>query len=340
MSSPPVPPAPDRPWLEELPKVELHLHLEGAIPLPALWELVVQHGGDPDVPDFAALEARFAYRDFPHFLRVWSWKTRFLREPADFAFAAEAVARDLARQRVLHAELFFSPPDFAATGLGAGRIAEALRAGLDRVPELSALLVADLVRDAGPAAAMRTLAEVAELGALGVVGVGLGGSEHEFPARWFADVFADARRRGLRTSCHAGEAAGPESVREALELLAVDRVGHGTRAAEDPALVDELARRGTPLELCPLSNVRTGAIRELAAHPVRAWFDRGLRLSVSTDDPAMFHTSLAGEFAALREAHGFARDEIRALVRMAAEDCWLDGDAKRALLARLEAESG
>jgi adenosine deaminase len=321
----------DRAWLAALPKVELHLHLEGAIPLPTLWTLAEKYGGDPATPSLEALQARFAYRDFAHFIDTWVWKNRFLREAEDFTLAAEAVARHLSAQGHVYVEAFCSPPDFAASGLEPQEILGALRRGLDRVPQLRVALVPDLVRDFGPRRAARTLAQVAECADLGVIGIGLGGSEADFPPALFTEVFAEARRRGLRTSCHAGEAAGADSVRQALELLQVDRIGHATRAVEDRGLVDELVRRGTGLELCPLSNVRTGVIPSLAEHPIRRYLELGARLSVNTDDPAMFHTSLAGEYGALMELFCLDRAAIRALVESAIAISWLP-DAEQALL--------
>jgi adenosine deaminase len=322
-----------RAWLDRIPKVELHVHLEGAIPLDALWTLVRKYGGDPAVPDRAALERRFTYRDFPHFLDMWVWKNRFLREYEDFSFIAESAARDFAAQRIHYAEVFFSAPDFADLGLRTGDLAAAIRAGLDRVPAVEIALVADLVRDFGPAAADITLSEAAELRGLGVIGIGLGGSEQEFPPGPFAPVFERARRLGLRTTVHAGEGAGPDSVREALLRLRPDRIGHATRAAEDPGLLEELAASRVPLELCPVSNVRTGIVASLAAHPVRRYFERGLELSVNTDDPWMFGTRLADEFRLLGEVFGFTPAEIRSLILQAIGSSWLSEARKREMAA-------
>jgi len=326
-------PLSDAQWCAALPKVELHVHLEGAIPLDALWALIEKYGGDPAVPDRAALRRRFVYRDFPHFIETWVWKNRFLREAEDFTFSAEAVARDLRAQGHLYVEAFCSPPDFARTGLTPQQILAALRRGLDRVPELPVALIPDLVRDGGPERAARSLEQVAECRELGVIGIGLGGSEAEFPPELFAAVFERARRLDLHTSCHAGEAAGPASVRGALEVLRVERIGHATRAAEDPALVDELLRRGVALELCPLSNLRTGVVASLAAHPALNWLRRGLRVSLNTDDPALFHTSLAGEFEALLGL-GATRAEVLEFLRRALDSCWLPADGRRELAAR------
>ncbi len=259
-------------WFDRVPKVELHLHLEGAIPLPAMWELIGKYGGDPSVPDFKTLQGRFEFRDFSHFIQVWVWHCGFLREYEDFSIIAEAVARSLAAQNVRYAESFYSPTDFRAHGLSVQGTTAAIRKGLDRVPEIQVALVADLVRDMGPERAARTLAEVNEVKEMGVAGIGIGGSEQDFPPEPFEPVYQEARRLDLHTSAHAGEAAGAGSIWGAINSLRVERIGHGTRAEEDPSLLDYLARRGLPLEMCPLSNVRTGVVPSLLAHPIRRFF--------------------------------------------------------------------
>lgn len=324
-------------WLERLPKVELHLHLEGAIPLETLWQLVQKYGGDPATPTPDALREKFRFRNFPHFIETWVWKNQFLREYADFTLIAEAVARDLARQHVLYAEVFFSPPDFAAQGLEPQRLAEAIRDGLERAPEIEIALIADLVRDFGPERAARTLEAIAEVRDQGIVGIGLGGSEQAHPPAPFAEVYARARALGFHTTAHAGEAAGAASVWGALRDLRVERVGHGTRAEEDPALLDYLAERGIPLELCPLSNVRTGVTPDVGQHPARRYFDRGLRVTINTDDPQMFGNSLAEEYLALMTELAFTPEEILALVRNGIEAAWLAPEGKARLRAEVEA---
>ena len=327
-------------WFDRVPKVELHLHLEGAIPLPALWELIEKYGGDPEVPDPAALERRFEYRDFPHFIDTWLWKNEFLRELDDFTFIAEAVARDLERQNVRYVEAFYSPPDFAHHGLGPQRLTEAIREGLSRVSGIEVALVADLVRNYGPEQGARTLAEVREVKELGVVGIGIGGSEEQFPPEPYEAVFEQARRAGFRTSAHAGEAAGAGSVWGAVRRLRVDRVGHGTRAGEDEALLDYLAEHRIALEMCPLSNVRTGVVPSIDDHPVRRYFERGIPVTVNTDDPKMFGNSLAEEYRLLEERLRFSRREIRGLVESAVRVSWLEEPRQRQLLASLEADPG
>ncbi len=319
-------------WFEQTPKVELHLHLEGAIPHAALWQLIQKYGGDPSVPDQPALERKFEYRDFPHFIDTWVWKNQFLREYEDFTFIAAAVARDLAQQNIRYAEVFYSPPDFARHGLQTGQLTEAIRAGLARVPDIEIALVADLVRDFGPQRAARTLAEVSEVHNLGVIGVTIGGSEQDWPPELFAAVYEEARRLGFHTSAHAGEAAGAESVWGAIRTLRVERIGHGTRAYEDESLLDYLTEHCIPLEVCPVSNLRTGVVRSLDEHPVRRYFQRGIVVTINTDDPKMFGNSLAGEFRLLEERLGFSRDDIRTLILQGIQASWLPQDRKQKLI--------
>ena len=318
-------------WFEQIPKVELHVHLEGAIPYAALWELMQKYGGDPAVPNLAALQHKFAYRDFPHFIETWIWKNQFLREYEDFTFIAEAVARDMARQNIRYVEAFFSTPDFAQYGLQTQKLAEAIRAGLNRVPQIEVMLVADLVRDFGPEKAAITLAEINEVQALGVIGITIGGSEQVYPPEPFKQVYEQARKFGLHTSAHAGEAAGAESIWGAIRHLGVERIGHGTRAAEDEHLLDYLAEEGIPLEVCPLSNVRTGVVNSIEEHPVRRYFEHGLMMSINTDDPKMFGNSLAEEYRLLVEKLGFEPDEIRMLILQGILAAWLPQGKKQKL---------
>lgn len=325
-------------WLEKVPKVELHVHLEGAIPHDALWELILKYGGDPTCPDRESLRKKLDYRDFPHFIDTWVWKNNFLREYDDFTLIAEAAARAFADQNILYVEAFYSPGDFARHGLETQPITQAIRKGLARIPEVTVQLVADLIRDFGPERAAVTLAEVNEVRDCGVIGVGIGGSEHEFPPEPFADVYEEARRLGFHTSAHAGEAAGPESVWGAIRALQVDRIGHGTRAIEDAELVDYLSESQVPVELNPISNVCTGVVESVADHPIRHYFDRGLLVCVNTDDPKMFHNSLADEFWQLHTQLKFTADDVRQLTLNGIEASWLSDVEKRELSERFQSD--
>ena len=315
-------------WYERVPKVELHLHLEGAIPYDVLWEIVQKYGGDPQVPDRTTLLQKFEYKDFPHFIETWIWKNEFLREYDDFTLFSEAVARDLASQNIKYVEAFYSPSGYAHLGLQTQKITEAIRLGLRQVPEIEVALIADVIRDMGPESAAVTLAEVNEAREFGVIGIGMGGRELEFPPEPFEKVFAEARQLGFHVTAHAGEAAGAESIWGALRTLRVERIGHGVRAGEDEKLLDTLAETQIPLELCPLSNVRTGVVKSMAEHPARMLFERGLFITINTDDPKMFGNSLAEEYQLLEECLGFSRQELCSLILQGISASWMPAGKK------------
>jgi adenosine deaminase len=316
----------------EIPKVELHLHLEGAIPLTALWEIIQKYGGDPEIPDVVALEKKFRYRDFPHFIDTWQWKNGYLRQYEDFTYIAAAVAEDLTRQNIRYVEAFYSPGDFALHGVEPQRLTEAIRQGLDKYKEsIQVNLIADLVRDYGPERGMAWLREISEVQDLGVIGIGIGGSEQKFPPEPYKEVYEEARRLGFRTSAHAGEAAGPESIWGAVRSLRVDRVGHGTRAVEDPSLVSFLKEKQIPVEMCPISNLRTGVVSRLEEHPIKRFYEEGLLVFVNTDDPKMFNTSMEDELEALVDKLGFERADILQLIDNAVRSAWCDEETKNKL---------
>ncbi len=325
-------------WYSKLPKVELHVHLEGAIPHGALFDLIQKYGGDPSVPDAAALARRFEFKDFAQFMEAWSWKNRFLREYEDFSHIAELTAQNMASQNIRYAEMFFSPSLFIRHGLEIQELTQAVRMGLSRIPKIEVALIADLVRDSGPESEMTTLKRLNEVKDVGVIGIGIGGSEHEFPPEPFKSLYEEARLMGFRTTAHAGEAAGSESIWGAIRHLQVDRIGHGTRAREDPELLDYLQEHRIPLELCPMSNVRTGVVSDITEHPIREYFERGLVISVNTDDPTMFGTALDREYELLAQECGFTRQEMCRLILLGIESSWLSEDRKKLLVASFEKE--
>jgi adenosine deaminase len=316
---------------KKLPKIELHVHLEGAIPHQALFDLIQKYGGDPSVPNLDALKKRFKVKNFPQFIETWSWKNGFLREYGDFTFIAEMVARDLAGQNIKYVELFFSPSLFKRNKLAVQELTRAVRKGLSKVPEIDISLVADLVRDYGCKAEIEVLEELKEVRELGVIGIGLGGSEHKFPPESFAPLFRKAGKLGFHTTAHAGEAAGAQSIWGVIKHLKVERIGHGTRTFEDPDLVRYLIDHRIPLEMCPLSNVRTGVVPSISVHPIRNYFKEGILVSVNTDDPKMFDTSLAEEYRVLVQEGGFSKKEICDLILLAVKSSWLPEERKKSL---------
>ena len=326
-------------WFRQLPKVELHVHLEGAIPHRALFDLILKYGGDETLPNVTALEKRFEYKNFDQFIEAWSWKNKFLREYEDFTFIAELTARDMASQNIRYAEMFFSPSLFNRHGLEVQELTSAIRLGLSRVPEIEISLVADLVRDYGPDSEIKTLKRIYEVKDEGVIGIGIGGSEQKFPPEPFKLLFEQARKMGFHLTAHAGEAAGPKSIWGAVKHLQVERIGHGTRAHEDPRLLDYLHEHSIPLELCPMSNVRTGIVSALVEHPIRKYFELGLKVSVNTDDPKMFDTALDKEFELLISRCGFKRADICRLILLSLESSWLSNDRKKAMASSFEKDS-
>ncbi len=323
-------------WYEAIPKVELHVHLEGAIPPEALFELIKKYGGYSGIRNISELERHFVYSNFSHFIELWSWKNGFLRDYQDFTFIAEMVARDLKQQNVVYAEMFYSPSAFTHIGLSVQYLTQAVRDGLDRVPDIDIVLIADFVRDDGPEVALVTLDALSEVRQYGVCGIGIGGSEHAFPARPFARLFQTARNRGFHLNAHAGEAAGAESIWSAIRDLGVERIGHGTRAYEDPELVEYLASSKIPLEMCPVSNVRTRVVADLHEHPIRRFMEAGVIVTANSDDPKMFQTSLSQEYRSLAEECGWTKEEITLLIRNAIQSSWATQQRKSVLLQQLD----
>jgi adenosine deaminase len=324
--------------LRAAPKVELHLHLDGAMAVPWLLDRV---GRRPDagVATLEALRARLAFRTFDEFIERWVWKCGFLDRYEDFESLAESVLGDLAQLGVVHVEPSISPGDYVkASGLEATGIVEAVLRGIERATrahDITCGLVVDLIRNHGPATAARRLEEVTPYRGQGVVAVGLGGSEVEYPPGPFGEVYAEAARRGFHRTAHAGEVGGPDSVREALDRLGVDRVDHGIRAVEDPALVVRLAREAIPLTVCPTSNVRTGAVASHALHPLRRLYDAGVRVTVNSDDPTFFGASVLDELELCLTTLGFTPGELAVLTEHAAGAAFLDAAGTARLLARV-----
>jgi adenosine deaminase len=327
----------DRAFLERMPKVELHIHLEGAIPAETLAHLAAKYGhrldGDPGWP---VLRDR-VFRGFPDFVAAWTLISSCLREAEDYELIAEAAGRALVRHHIRYAEFLFSPTLDAVKPIGPQRIVEAVAAGLARHrPGLEFRLVADAVRDNGPAEALRLAEDLTEMRHPMVAGLGLGGSEAGHPPGPFAAAFERVRRAGLRTEAHAGETAGPDSIREALDVLRVERISHGVRAAEDPRLLDRLARGRIPLAMCPTSNLRLGVVARAEGHPAAVFLRRGLAVHLATDDPVVFGCDLAGEFALLDDACGLTEDEVRLLLFNAVAAAWCGDEVKSRLRAEID----
>ena len=279
------------------PKVELHVHLEGTVRAPTLKQIAKRN--DYPLPD--DLESLYAFRDFRHFIEVWILTTNALQTAEDFRQMVVDYSAEAASHGAVYLEGIFSPAERVRRGVSWQVAFEGVCDGAQQARELHGVevrLTPDIPRGFTQEEARATVEWAARYRDRGVVAVGLGGLEAEYPPEPYADVFALARTLGLGSVPHAGEVAGAASVRGALEALGADRLRHGIRAEEDPGLVRELADRGTVLDVCPLSNLRTGAVSTLADHPLPRLVAAGVRCSISTDDPAMFDTDLTRDYEA------------------------------------------
>jgi len=318
-------------FLEGMPKTELHIHLEGSIPINAMWELVQKYNGTGEVKNIEELKNRFNYTDFPHFIETWRWKNKFIMEYEDFALIAEEFAKDMIAQNIKYTEVFYSPPDHKPKNLGTQKITEAVRKGFEPYKDKVKInLVADLVRDNGPENALVTLNEINEVKHMGVIGIGIGGSEQDHPPEAFASVYQKARELGFRTSAHAGEAAGSESIWGVLKELNAERIGHGTRAFEDEKLVAHLIEKQIPVEMCPISNVRTGVVKNILEHPLKDYYKKGMNVFLNTDDPKMFNNTMVDEYSAFIEM-GFGLSDAEKLAMNAIASAWCTEEVKQSL---------
>lgn len=290
--------------LRTLRKAELHLHLEGSVEPRTLLEL------EPDLT-LDEVEERYRYENFHGFLAAFKWVNSFLTGPRQFAQITRRLLDSLAAQGVAYAEINVSAGVLLWRNLPLDEIFPAIAGAASEGP-MPVRFIFDAVRQFGLEHVWATARQAVKHRGLGVVGFGVGGDEVNGPVEQFREVFDYARANGLRLAPHAGETAGPGSVWAALECGA-ERIGHGIRAMEDPVLVKHLRERDIPLEICISSNVRTGAVGSLREHPVRRLFDAGVPIVLNSDDPAMFHTTLVGEYELARREFGFGDEELRLL---------------------------
>jgi len=326
-------------FIRNLPKAELHLHLEGAIAPETLFELARNHGQTltpEDLPRF------YNYTDFTGFLLCFRRITKFLETPEDYELAAYRLMERLAAQNVKHAEIFIA----VGACLWWGHRFEEIFVGLERGRvrgerdfKISLFWLFDAVRHLGSEAA-QCVAEhaVRQQDCGSVVGFGIGGDERRAAPELFRGVYKYCASHGLRLTCHAGEVVGPQSVWGALRALGTERIGHGTSCWQDTALLAHLRETQVPVEISVTSNVRTGAIPSLEQHPLKTYFDLGLMVTLNTDDPEMFGTSLVSEYQLAQDAFGFTNAQLARLAMNSFQASFLPEEKKREYL-RLFAEA-
>ena len=328
--------------IEALPKAELHVHLEGSIVPELALRLAERHqialpGAERGVE---GLREAYEFRNFADFLKVYMAISSTLQTEQDFADAVVGVAEVLAKQSVRYAEMTFTPMTHVARGTAADAMLSGLAQGRIRAREEQGVELAwvfDVVRSL-PDQAMPTLELALRAQGDGVVALGVGGPEGpKYSVEPLAPAFARARAEGLRSVPHAGEQYGAPSLRETLELLDPDRIGHGVRCLEDPAIVDAIVSRGIQLEVCPSSNVALKVVPSLAVHPLPRLQQAGIQLSLGSDDPPLFGTTLVQEYERCAETFDWGPPEILAMARAAVEHSFMPAEAKQALIAEQEA---
>ena len=325
-----------RPFILSLPKAELHLHLEGSIDPPTLLEVRERHG---KASTLAEVEQLYRYSDFNGFLMAFKVITEDLQTASDYELITYRLMEKLKAENVLHAEVFVSVGVCLWRKLEFAAIFEGLERGRQRGERdfgVSLLWIFDAVRQFGPHAALEAFKLAVRYSDRSVAGIGIGGDEQKAPPELFRDAYAYAADHGLRLTAHAGESASPESIWGALNLRA-ERIGHGLTAAQDQELVEELATRQVPLEICLTSNLRTGCCPSLEAHPLRSYFDQGVMITLNSDDPAMFQTSLTREYQLAQETFAFTDEHLREFARNSFEASFLAPEKKLSFLNLFDA---
>ena len=334
-------------FLRQLPKAELHLHLEGMLLPRRVMSLAKKYAVPLELDE---LDSRYNLRGFSQFLELFKWATSFLREPDDYAQLAQDAATALHEQGIVYAEITLSVgvmllrKQNVAANFAALREVFARNRAAGTGPQVQ--FIFDAVRQFGPAPAMEVARLAAQLHSEGVVAFGLGGDELSLSLSDFRKAYEYAAQHGLHLVAHAGETGGPEQIQDAIDLLNVERIGHGIAAIRSPALMNTLVTRNLPLEICLTSNLRTNALNiqlnsahsRIALHPLAKFFRHGIPVTLSTDDPAMFRTTLLEEFAYALQT-GLSLGDLVAINRTAFEHAFLSDSSRQSFLARVNSIS-
>jgi aminodeoxyfutalosine deaminase len=327
-------------YLRALPKVELHVHLVGSASVETVLRLSRRHPASPVPTDAESLRAFYEFTDFAHFIEVYVAVSSLVVSGEDVTDLVVGLAADLAASGVRYAEVTVTPYSHLLVGIAPAELTAALAAGRRRAADEHAVhlqWVFDVPGEYGPAAGLDTVAWVLDQRPSGTVGFGLGGPEVGFPRALFAEAFDRARAAGIPSVPHAGETTGPESVRSALDDLHAVRVGHGIAAAQDPALMERLRVSGVALEVCPTSNLRTGAVPSMDRHPLPRLVAAGVPVTLASDDPGMFATTLTREYEVAHEVLGLSLVELTEIARTGVRVSFAPAGLKAAVLAEIDA---
>lgn len=324
--------------LKQMKKIELHLHLEGAAPPAFIKGLAAEK--KIDIHKVFNERGHYSYRDFVHFLQVYEAATSVLKTPDDYARLLQAVLEESAEHGVIYTEFFVSPDFCGGSDVAAWRdylaALQSTAAEAERKIGITARGIVTCIRHFGPDMAKASALCAAETAGDFITGFGIAGDEGIGKPKDFLWSFDCAREAGLRLTAHAGEWGGPQSVRDAVRDLGVERIGHGVRAIEDLALVDELGERGITLEVCPGSNIALGLYPAWRKHPVEKLRERGLKVTVSTDDPPFFHTTMTREYEELERAYGWDEEIFAEIHRNALDAAFCDAATRKRIAKEME----
>jgi adenosine deaminase len=326
--------------IASLPKAELHLHLEGSIQPATVCALTARHS---IILTEDEVRGRYSYRDFAGFIAAFKWVTSFLREPRDYGLIARDLCQHLLTQGLVYAEITLSVGVMLLRKQQPEKNFEAILRATEPFENQGLRLnwIFDAARQFGPEAALEVVNAAKSCATKSIVAFGIGGDELSIATEEFRTVYCEAANLGLHLLMHAGEVGGPEKIREAVEILGVERIGHGIAAAFDPALMDLLVDRRIPLEICPQSNIRTGALAkqlrkddaQIREHPLPQLWRHGIPIALSTDDPAMFHTTLLQEYENAAQM-GLSETELAQMAEASFQYAFLSEDDKLALRER------
>lgn len=324
-----------------MPKTELHIHTEGAIPPQLLLDLIKRKEPHHPISSLTDLNKKLTYTSFREFIMTWIWMVSYIQSEKDFETIIYHVLENLNSQNVKIAELFYSPFDYQNQKLDPAGITEFMISGVKKAKKdfrIHASLIADIVRNHTYEPAEKRFERIEKYLGDQLIGIGLGGSEDKFPNESFATVFRYAQSVGFKTVAHAGEAAGADSVRSAVEILKAHRIGHGIRIIEDQELVGQMKQSQIPFEVCPTSNIETQVVSAFDKHPIRKMVDAGLMITLSSDDPTLFRTSITNEFVRLANEKNFSWNEIKNLATNGVKASFLKKDQKEKYLHLFEKE--
>jgi aminodeoxyfutalosine deaminase len=324
-------------FIAGLPKAEIHVHHVGSASPRIVAELAARHPGTvPTDPD--ALREFYRFRDFAHFIEVYLAVVDLIREPEDVRLLTYEVAREMAAQNIRYAELTLTPYTSVLAGVPIEAFVDAVedaRVAAERELGIRLRWIYDIPGEFGLPAAEATVTYALDHAPDSLIGFGLGGPEIGVDRPQFRDVFARARAAGLRSVPHAGETTGPQTVWDALEQLGAERIGHGTSAVQDPRLVEHLVEHQVPLEVCPTSNIATRAVASLDEHPIKQMYDAGVFVTVNSDDPPMFGTSLTREYEIAADLLDLDAAGVAQLATNTVRASFLADDAKAELAGEI-----